>query len=351
MINSLQSLRFVFAIMILHHHYYGELHIMQTGLFPVAFFFILSGFLMSMGYSKKVLSDSFVYRKFIYKRIVKLFPLNAICVLLPLAWPTLLDIVHKEWHPLYYIYTIPDILMIQSWIPIEEVYFSGNAPAWFLSDILFCYMVFPLVVKLLNKRIWQNILLLFIIAYFVVVSILPNHLIHSLVYVNPIFRLLDFVLGIELFIVLRRCSHTSADIEKQNTAFWADTSFEFVALLSLIISFYVYPFIPINYGYVSLFWVPSILIVIVFASSEGGAISKCLSCPFLVYLGSLSFPFYMFHCIVLNWYRIIELHYHFLSNNHLLGFFICAIITLIFALCYNKYLEPIIINKLRVIYE
>lgn len=64
MIQSLQSLRFVFAIMIfLHHASLFE----AGGSCGVSFFMILSGFVMSVGYETKVQTASFSYKNFIAK--------------------------------------------------------------------------------------------------------------------------------------------------------------------------------------------------------------------------------------------------------------------------------------------
>lgn len=37
---------------------------------------------------------------------------------------------------------LADVLLLQSWYPANAVTFYLNGPAWFLSDIMFCYAVF-----------------------------------------------------------------------------------------------------------------------------------------------------------------------------------------------------------------
>ena len=79
MIGSLQSLRFIFAIMIFLHHFTGN---GGVGLFEaggscgVSFFMILSGFVMSVGYFEKVQLPSFNYTSFIGKRLIRVYPLH-----------------------------------------------------------------------------------------------------------------------------------------------------------------------------------------------------------------------------------------------------------------------------------
>lgn len=84
MIGSLQSLRFIFAIMIFLHHFTGN---GGVGLFEaggscgVSFFMILSGFVMSVGYFEKVQLPSFNYTSFIGKRLIRVYPLHFLCLI------------------------------------------------------------------------------------------------------------------------------------------------------------------------------------------------------------------------------------------------------------------------------
>lgn len=133
MISSLQSLRFIFAIMIFLHHYTinGEGVFFQRGPCGVSFFMILSGFVMAAGYSKKITESTFSYKAFILKRLIRLYPLHILC----LVGFICIHISHLNL--MGYIKLIPNILLLQSWIPKQSIYFSGNAVAWCLSDMIF----------------------------------------------------------------------------------------------------------------------------------------------------------------------------------------------------------------------
>lgn len=87
MIKSLQSLRFVFALMIFFHHFpvNGEGLFEAGGTCGVSFFLILSGFVMSAGYGDKVSRQDFNYHNFLIKRIIRLYPLHIICLFVAAA--------------------------------------------------------------------------------------------------------------------------------------------------------------------------------------------------------------------------------------------------------------------------
>lgn len=262
-ISSLQSIRFLFAVMIFCHHYFISFAMHeQLGLSSVAFFFILSGFVSSVGYSERVLEGQFDYKRFIISRVKKLAPLNMVCLLL---WYTPLfiqDVVCSDYHILRYCSLVVDALMIQSWIPFEWGYFSGNAVAWFLSSIMFCYLMYPLVIKFLYKHKWG--LLGVIVSYFIILQFVPEGYIDALVYINPLFRLVDFALGIGLYLLLSGAfSHFNVRL-----GFVSATIIELLAIGLFVGSFIIMPYLDLRYSTASLFWIPSLMLISILAIND-----------------------------------------------------------------------------------
>ncbi len=72
-IPALDSLRFLFMLVIFFHHYGLYPH---GGGFAVSFFFVLSGFSLTIGYRDRVLQPGFNYLSYITKRLVKFYPLH-----------------------------------------------------------------------------------------------------------------------------------------------------------------------------------------------------------------------------------------------------------------------------------
>ncbi len=191
MIKSLTSLRGIFILFIFFHHcldlYPGG------GTMAVAFFFVLGGFSMTLGYKEKVISTDFSYKQYITRRCIKFYPLHWLCLLatLPLAL-----IAFKAWHiPLFFV----NASLLQSWIPIKDVYFSYNAVSWYLADTLFFAIAFPFVIRWIvraSKRGRIITAMLVAILYTSVALLVPQQMHHAILYINPCIRLADLVFGI-----------------------------------------------------------------------------------------------------------------------------------------------------------
>ena len=295
MIKSLQFVRFIFALLIFYHHFYG---IMVFGLCSVTFFFILSGFLLSWGYGGKVLGSNFSFKQFIFKRLAKLYPAYIKSFLIAVGF---LIVGHPN--DLYEItkpvYWILDVLMLQSWIPVEQVIFSGNSVSWFVSVIIFFYLSFPILYRFIYRQ--SSIrkvatLLLILLIYFLTISLVPKDFQHQLIYANPIFRIVDFIIGIYLYSLCHiLIKYDFSDISKKG---W--TIMELIPLL--IIAGVLY-WGDINHPIftASIYWLPIsflILTLVVSGQNRGGYLSMLFEHPFLQRLGSISFEFYLLHAII-----------------------------------------------------
>lgn len=107
-----------------------------------------------------------------------------------------------------------------------------------------------------------------------------------------------------------------------------------IAFLSLSIIFS-----PIKIGsfFYSLYYIPSLVILLyVFAGSEG-YLSKLLQKQFFVSLGELSFAFFLFHVLVMR-YILLYFQYLYRLGPFLLSI-IAFIITMIISYLYHKSLE------------
>ena len=159
----------------------------------VAFFFVLGGFSMTLGYKEKVLSTDFSYKQYITRRCIKFYPLHWLCLLAGLPFAL---IAYNVWQiPLFFV----NATLLQSWIPIKDVYFSYNAVSWYLADTLFFALAFPFVIRWivrasLRGRIFKG--LLFVLLYVSVVLLVPQQMQHAILYINPCIRLTDFIFGI-----------------------------------------------------------------------------------------------------------------------------------------------------------
>lgn len=300
MIETLHSLRFVFIMLIVFSHIIGK-SFDFGGECGVSFFFILSGFVLSLGYGKKVKQGYFQTPKFLLRQLLKFYPLHlltlVVCVLLDARLGRYYDICHL----------LPNILLLQSWIPFDEYYFVANGASWFLCDILFFYLVFSSMYRLLNELTVRHAVIFVVVVlllYSFLATIIPSLSVNSILYTNPLMRLLDFCLGIllcrfyvtkesETLKMMTRCSRLSLTI------------IEVALVILLVASFYVYDMLPARYRCAAFFWfvIPPVIGYFSYADRNGGLVTRCLKQPLMLWLGGISLEIFLVHGFV---FRIVN---------------------------------------------
>lgn len=274
--TTLQSLRFVFAMMIFMSHfaYRGITPFDAGGDCGVAFFFLLSGFTMSMSYGRSIADGSFSFSHYLKRRLLKVYPLHLLCLLLFLAlFRPQLDVIL----PL-------NALLLQSWIPFPAYYFSYNGVSWFLSSLLFSYLLFPIAYRKGNSFALTTLLICCLAIYIIVPY---NHII-TLLYISPPMRFIDFFLGVMLYKLYSA---------KKNMSIlgWA----EVVIVVLLVTTLWMYPYMDEKLRNAPLYWLVLLPMIFVFTRQEG-PVSKILQHRALQWLGSLSMPVFLLHPIVFN---------------------------------------------------
>ena len=271
MIASLQSLRFIFAIMIFCHHYTvdGKSLFLAGGSCGVSFFIILSGFVMSAGYGEKVFEPNFSSKNFLLKRFIRLYPLHFLCLLGYLF----LHFFHfSGWD---YIKLLPNMLLVQSWIPIKGIYFSGNAVSWCLSDMLFFYAMFPILTKWFSRNITKQVvcvLFTVLLSYLLIMYFLPEALTHPLLYIFPLFRLGDFIIGMLAYRIFVRLKEERWGNNMLNWSFFAKSAVEVLVIGGLIALIVLVPMLELRYYAAFLWWfiMPEIIILFALFNKSGG---------------------------------------------------------------------------------
>lgn len=300
MIETLQSLRFIFFVMIFmsHFEYDGLPAFDAGGDCGVSFFFILSGFVLSSAYGNKVSSDGFRYRQFMARRVKKLYPLHLLCLLAFVV----INIRSMDAGTL--VRLLPNLLLVQSWIPSAGFYFSANAVSWFLSDILLCYSVFPAVFQAVHRMTpmaltgaWAAVLA----AYAVLLCNIPDAMTNAIVYVFPPVRTVDFAIGVTLWrVAVWLKKRRIAVFESRLTA----TAAELAVFAALAMTLAAHPYVNLQIRTACLFWPVNVAIILLFAcEKQCGALAWLLRRKPLIWLGNISFPLFMVHqmaiCITL----------------------------------------------------
>lgn len=289
MLKSLTSLRGIFILFIFFHHCLGLYP--GGGTMAVAFFFVLGGFSMTLGYKDRVTASDFCYKEYILRRCIKFYPLHWICLLaaLPIAFRPFL------WTkiPLFFI----NATLLQSWFPVERVYFSFNAVSWYLSDTIFFALIFPTILKYMvrttpGKRVLLAVSIIF--AYASIAFAVPLERRHPFLYICPLVRLADFLLGVYLALGYTYLKGKSIRINRLSGYLGS------LAMIALLVAeSYV---LPENARLIAAVYWPfvSALIIIASLSDTGeGYYGKSL-----YQVGKISFTIFMTHLLILDYAQI-----------------------------------------------
>ncbi|MDJ0466567.1 acyltransferase [Streptomyces sp. H27-C3] len=177
----------------------------QGGWTGVGFFFILSGFVLTWS-----ARPTDTVRRFWRRRIAKVYPNHLATFLLALAILVALGQGIGGWE------TVINLFLFQAWFPQLDIEVSVNPVAWSLSCEMLFYLLFPLVLRLVDRipanRLWHcfcglaiAIGLMPVIAWSLPTS--PAFLNSPVpasqwefwfVYALPPVRMLDFLMGIVL---------------------------------------------------------------------------------------------------------------------------------------------------------
>ncbi|MBN1930437.1 MAG: acyltransferase [Desulfobacterales bacterium] len=318
-INAFFFLRFLAIFIIVLHHLPPAVNWQPKGGFGdigTSFFFVLSGFVLPLGYSRFVgIKDIYSFLK---KRVIKLYPIHLITLLAGI----LLYVINKWPVPTQQLFA--NLFLLQSWFSQKSFFFSFNALSWFLSSLIFCYIIFAVV--LTNPKILYPFALLFsvvsIVLSFVYLGNIPSaektEKTLFLFHVFPPNRLFNFLFGMGAsYVFIRFIRNLSYKI---SPSIFFVLEFIIIALIadhlcSKILVSYLYQYIAklyvsgtglaLFYFTSNYIYFPIVSILLLFIiGCERGPISKMMQTPDLIKLGELSFCIYMSHQLIFNFFGI-----------------------------------------------
>jgi peptidoglycan/LPS O-acetylase OafA/YrhL len=206
-LDSLTGLRFFAAWMVVVHHFsnFAALPYLWRytgfGATGVTFFFVLSGFVLTWSF---VPSDS--APRFYWRRFARIVPLHVVTTLIALP-------VFYSWRDVPYDWTAIglSLLLLHAWVPTATTYFAGNPASWTLSCEMFFYALHPFVVRpalAMRGALLGAATVAVLAAVFIVTRWSPDwfslRIVGWLLYVSPLFRVGEFLLGIALAAAMRR---------------------------------------------------------------------------------------------------------------------------------------------------
>ncbi len=306
MVNSLTSLRFIFAMMVFGAHCYVidhffSAHIFKEGFVGVSFFFVLSGFIIAYNYQHKLEENKTDKRTFWVARIARVYPLHWLTLFIAAIWG---GYVVASGSIDWILHFLASFTLTNAYIPKADYFFSFNSPSWSLCCEQLFYFCFPFLIPLAKN--YKRLLYAFSFMAIVVVIgmyLTPQEEIKGYWYVNPVTRFPDFIVGVLLF---RLYEYLKG---KEITALQG-SMMEFISVI-VFMSFYIYASeIPKVYRYSCYYWLPVAMVLISFALQKG-IFSKLLNNRFMITGGEISYSFYLIHLFVLlpyaEWQKTTEL--------------------------------------------
>lgn len=267
--------------------------IFYEGYVGVSFFFVLSGFVLTHTYKGRLLNGTVTTREFWITRAARIYPLHLLTLLLAIP-AVVITSTGGFFSELVKFFS--NAFLLHAFIPDRSFYFSFNAPSWTLSDEQFFYLLFPALILLLSRSVGRKRWVLVILMMLPIVILLTSvQFHHAFFYINPVFRLADFILGILLYEFF-----VSKKADSLFRSRGAATLLEIGTLIVFIAFFMGHSNVPQGLRYSCYYWIPVALLILVF-SHQKGLISRLLSAPLFETLGELSFGFYLFHHLVLRY--------------------------------------------------
>lgn len=202
-IRSFQGLRGLGIILIILSHCeyikncYGGNVFGWAGALGVSVFIFLSGYLAVWNIHN---TEKITIKKIFLvagKKAWKFYPLHLLTLLAALPFSIRFFVGSKAWK--WGIKFLLNILLLQAWVPVRNVYFAFNSVSWYLSLTMFFVFISSLMVKLTEKMhdrtIISMIIAVEILQIFLVQILGAKSWTHWCVYICPLTRCLDFFVG------------------------------------------------------------------------------------------------------------------------------------------------------------
>lgn len=202
---SFQGLRVLMILGVVCLHTYMR-PIFGAGEELVSFFFVVSGFLYK---------DETSWIQFISHKFKKLFPFYWLVLMLVV----LIQFVRNQ--NVLNVGFLGHLFLLQSWVPSVSLTYAFKyvGAAWFLSSLMFCYLLAGPLYKMIRKFSKKNVLVIFCLAYLSIC--LCRYFEHGIVYgvwmayACPIFRLLEYIMGMIASYMMAKTRYAKCSIKME----------------------------------------------------------------------------------------------------------------------------------------
>lgn len=292
--NSIQRIRGIAILAIIISHldlYNSNLNFAYFGAFGVSVFIMISGVLTGIRDPAKS------NRGGVLARYKKFLPLHLLTFLLALILNLEYITLKLDFEQI--IIAVTNIFCMQSWVPMKEYYFSYNSVSWYLSLVLFMEILMPWIGKWRKMSYKKDVIVLIggVAVWNMAWYIFPNGYVHWLVYIFPIARIVEFLIG--YMIGVRMAQNVLRENRKILNGLYM-VSWTYILLL-LVVSINVID----NSLFLTFVWfLPSTIIVSLAIYREQHNIGrKDCHIDFLKAIGDISMELFLTHQIVIRYVK------------------------------------------------
>jgi peptidoglycan/LPS O-acetylase OafA/YrhL len=264
----------------------------KAGWLGVSYFFILSGFIMV--WSAK---DVDTVSDFYSRRFAKIYPTHFLTLIVAFIIGAISISQYKLW--------ITNLFLLNTWFNDAHYFFVGNRPSWSLCIKAMFYMLFPFLYKLMKviseKYDLFSLLIVTVASLLVQICIYiwvePNKMMGAfpisqnhfgVSYIFPPSRIFEFLAGM----FAARMLINGRAIILTKTA----------SLTLLILAYIGSMFVPYQFSMSVVFIIPVCLLITSFAGDDLKCKKTVFNSQTAVWLGEISYAFYMVHFLVLFYF-------------------------------------------------
>ncbi|MFG2718705.1 acyltransferase family protein [Streptomyces sp. NPDC048416] len=298
-LKSLTGLRWVaaLAIFLMHFAYEADFwgHARQVNALrwltlgapsAVSFFFILSGFVLAWSQGTR----SVRRRTFYWNRFARIYPAHLVTFLAAVL------LLVREGQQLSGRVALTNLTLTQSWIPNQpDFWFGFNGVSWSLSCEFFFYFTFPFLLpgllRMSDRGLYRVLAAMTALALLMPAAAMwmADHAgwrDSYLSYILPPARLPEFVAGIVLALLVKRGS-------------WRGPGLLVSGALCTVALLWLTRIVPDAFHFGACTLIPYLLLIPAAARADVRGTSSWMRGRIVVYLGQVSFCFYLVHELVI----------------------------------------------------
>lgn len=291
-INSLDGIKAIMLVLIFCWHTptnpsfpFSE-PIVDLGARMCEVLFVTSGFLVAYNHYENTmpitLKDSL---KYVLSKIKKVWPIHFIAFVMIVLHSINNNTISFDISTIYK--AIINLLLLQAW---SNDPFSFNGVTWFISALLFCYFMTPLLISIV-KRTKRINLFMFVGLMILRIVLELSNIIPFDYHTSPIIRCIEYFIGMLMLPMFYKIKSTLSKSDNTNI----------MSVIELLLSaIYVFLIIYMQGKWIRGYFVIAACVLVFTYSLNNGLLSSFLSSKIFSLFSMIQVEFYIFHKVIIE---------------------------------------------------